>query len=82
MEKWILLLKSQKQTADAHTHAQGEDFSWPRGQEVPRVLMCSRLLALSRLTLGSSAATGKLVTRGGYNCTSPLRGMFATGLRG
>lgn len=82
MEKWILLLKSQKQTEDAHTHAQGEDFSWPRGQEVPRLLTCSRLLALSRLTLGSSAATGKLLTRDGYNCTSPLRGMFATGLRG
>lgn len=82
MEKWILFLKSQKQTAHAHTHTQGEDFSWPRGQGSPQSADVCRLLALSRLTLGSSAATGKLVTHGGCNCTSPLRGMFATGLLG
>lgn len=36
MEKWILFLKSQEQTADAPTHTQGEDFPWPRGQGSPQ----------------------------------------------
>lgn len=58
MEKWILFLKSQEQTADAHTTHRGR-FLLAKGQEVARVLMW--LLALSRLTLGSSAATGNLV---------------------
>lgn len=55
MEKWILFLKSQEQTADARTTRRGR-FLLAKGQEVARVLMW--LLALSRLTLGSSAATG------------------------
>lgn len=63
MEKWILFLKSQKQTADAHTR-RGKISLGQGDREVPRVLMCCRPVALSRLTLGSSATTGKLVTHG------------------
>lgn len=66
-----------------HIHTCRGKISLGQGdREVPRVLMCCRLLALSRVTMGSSAATGKLVTRGGSNCTSLLRDMFATGLLG
>lgn len=64
MEKWILFLKSQKQMADAHTR-RGKICLGQGDREIPRVLMGCRPLALSRLTMGSSAATGTLVTHGG-----------------
>lgn len=66
MEKWFLLLKSQKRKpADARTHA-GEDFSWSMGAGKPPGCRCGA----GSLPCPSSRwevvqASGKPVTHGG-----------------
>lgn len=56
MVKGFLLLKPQKwKTAHAHT-CMGRFLSTQRDVEAPRVQVRCRLLALSKLVLGSSAS--------------------------